>query len=239
MNNYFIKEGYKIQKANFTLDDNRKTTYWDENAIKLNSFYQWDVYKYVSELVKNTKYNKVVDIGCGASKKLKKLIKPYVKEVIGIDQDSVINFCREKYPDITFFADNFESLNSSSNSCMHDVDIIICSDVIEHLVDPDVLLNYIKNIANKDTLIVISTPERDLLRGKDCMSSEKPEHVREWNKEEFAKYIENSGLEILSHKVLPFIKFDLFSKECRYLRKVIKKRTGTVDTCQMVVCKIV
>ena len=30
MNNYFIKEGYKIQKANFTLDDNRKTTYWDE-----------------------------------------------------------------------------------------------------------------------------------------------------------------------------------------------------------------
>lgn len=232
---YFIKDGYEARDINVTLDDNREEVYWTDEAINLNSYFQWSVYTSAVKIIKKNKLKKVVDIGCGAAKKLDLLIKPCAEETIGIDQKNVIDFCNKKYNGISFLDDNFESPKQQD---LGNVDLIISSDVIEHISDPDILLNYIKSIASSNTTIIISTPERDLLRGKDCMKSDKPEHVREWNKEEFAKYIEHSGFDIVSHQILPFMKFNLFSKECRFYRKIVRKKSGTVNTCQMVICKI-
>ena len=60
----------------------------------------------------------------------------------------------------------------------------------------------VKNVAKKDTEIIFSTPERDLKRGKDCMGSNKPEHVREWNQKEFTKLMESFGFEIKDIQIL-------------------------------------
>ena len=40
-------------------------------------------------------------------------------------------------------------------------DLVIASDVVEHLVDPDEMLQFISRIGPK--FVVISTPDRDLL----------------------------------------------------------------------------
>lgn len=91
------------------------------------------------------------------------LLYPICNDVVGIDQPQVIRYCNEKFKDTKaqFVADNFED---PSYHPTNPFDLIICSDVIEHIEDPDILLNYIKSFAGKETYIIISTPERDILR---------------------------------------------------------------------------
>lgn len=89
--------------------------------------------------------------------------------------------------------------------------MIICPDVIEHLINPDNLLRLIKQIANQNTHIVISTPDRDKLRGESCMKSNKKEHIREWNFNEFRTYIDNSGLKNIEHFNNAPLKLSIYS----------------------------
>lgn len=70
--------------------------------------------------------------------------------------------------------------------------MIICADVIEHLLDPDELLRWLSSIPFKK--IVFSTPDRSFLVNELRSSCEmgpphNPHHVREWNFQEFERYI--------------------------------------------------
>ena len=61
------------------------------------------------------------------------------------------------------------------------------------------MISYIKKYCHENTYIIITTPERDILRGKNCNRSPKNVHVREWNSFEFNKYLKNQGFKILAH----------------------------------------
>jgi hypothetical protein len=82
-------------------------------------------------------------------------------------------------------------------------DILICADVIEHLVDPDELLNWIQNL--NFNYLVISTPDRDKLKLYQWPAEQSQSgppvnegHIREWNFEEFEAYI-SQFFEIKKH----------------------------------------
>ena len=67
-------------------------------------------------------------------------------------------------------------------------DLIICADVIEHLSNPDDLLDFISEINFRQ--LIISTPERDRVAGKnDFGPPENTAHYREWNAIEFKNYL--------------------------------------------------
>jgi hypothetical protein len=67
-------------------------------------------------------------------------------------------------------------------------DLVICADVIEHLDNPDDLLDFIDDIDFR--LLIISTPERDGQAGKnDFGPPENTSHYREWNAVEFKNYL--------------------------------------------------
>ncbi len=234
MDKYFIKDGYKCGTKNTTFSEEKSGSYWDKERIFFSQYYQYHVYKLARRIIKSNKeINSVVDIGCGAGIKLVKLIHPVCPNITGIDQASAINFCNNFHKKGKFIIDNIERPEVD----LPKYDLIISSDVIEHLLDPDNLLNYIKNLARAQTLIIISTPDRDILRGANCMSSPKPEHVREWNRREFKMYLEDRGFEILQHLRAPFMKFSLHPKVYLTYRAIIKK-TKTRLTNQIVVCKI-
>ena len=73
------------------------------------------------------------------------------------------------------------------------------SDVIEHVLDPDSLLDFIESC--KPKFIVFSTPDRDLICGHDHFGPPSNAcHVREWNFLEFKQYISNR-FEIIEHKI--------------------------------------
>ena len=167
------------------------------DSVEMASVYQYSVYMYAKDLMMEHGLLNILDIGCGTGVKLAEIIYPVCQDVTGIDTKHCIDICKKQHHFGEWVADDIEnpSLNLGKK-----FDLIIASDVIEHLIYPDLLLTYIKRCANEDTWIVISTPERDLVRGKRHFGpAPNKAHVREWNKAEFYGYIDASGFEILDH----------------------------------------
>jgi hypothetical protein len=94
-------------------------------------------------------------------------------------------------------------------------------------------MNYIKMHSSSETLIVISTPERDKTRGKYSLGPHpNVTHVREWNKDEFNSYVSSREFEILEYLLVR-----------DYLRPIpdrIKDMLLMYDSkkCQLVLCKL-
>lgn len=202
MSNYFIKENYTINNELNTIDDYSGGVYWDERRIYASRFYQYGVYKKALQILKKHNHLKsVLDIGCGTGEKLKIIAKkmPEIK-IRGIDQKSAIEYCNSNHTFGEFQVDDFEnpSLSLIEKRSLKS-DLLICADVIEHLINPDLLLNYIKEMVNEKGIVILSTPERDRLHGGDNFQPKNKNHVREWNFEELAMYISHHGFNIHDH----------------------------------------
>ena len=184
-NNYFIKPNYKPNLTTETRET-KENTYWTFDRISQSYYTRYYLYKFLRKLIKKMNISSVLDIGCGYAIKLMKFIHPVCNEVYGIDQENIINFCRKKYNLNIFLVDDIEN---SKLDLKKKFDLIISCDVIEHLLNPDKLISYIKKYSHENSYIIITTPEREILRGKNCNYSPKKVHVREWNKIEFNNYL--------------------------------------------------
>lgn len=202
---YFIKEGYQHNLKAGVYGDS-------EDGSKL---YQVAVYDFARDLLKDGNLKSVLDLGCGHGQKLKTAILPVCKDITGVDWEHSIDYCKKTYDFGNWIIDNIEE---PTNAINRKFDLIICSDVIEHLFDPDKLFSYLRKIAHSKTLIVLSTPERDLRRGKETMGPPgNGTHIREWNKDELGNYISSMNLNMISHEIVE-LKKDIF-------------------TCQMILCQ--
>lgn len=100
---------------------------------------------------------------------------------------------------------------------------MICSDVIEHIVNPDILVDYLLSLKSK--YYIISTPCRHILCHHPKFSNHYKTswngppinvcHVREWTMEEFKQYISTKFDIISSH-------YDKNQIECQYHLLTIK-----------------
>jgi SAM-dependent methyltransferase len=195
---YCIKPGYTPNRHNVTLDEVSGDTYWNEQRILASESYQYQVYEYAARVAREHGVRTIVDIGCGSGRKLRMLHRAVPSaRIIGIDQEPAIEFCRREYDFGEWMVENLE-LPSGALQGMS-VDLIVCSDVIEHLLDPDVLLSYISDISTEGTLTVLSTPERDQLRGPDNLRPDNPQHIREWNRTELRAYLALRGFDVVEH----------------------------------------
>lgn len=178
---YYIKKGYKHRKE-YRFYDSTQTI----------EVYQKEVYEFTKKLMQENDYSLVVDLGCGKGEKLIKYLGAF--HTIGIEVSPTYKYLQETYPDKEWvLAKEREYYDCSS-------DIILCADVIEHVINPDVLIEQIKNIKNWKHL-VISTPERNIIRGcNDWGPPKNPHHIREWDGWEFRKYI-GQHFEIEQHWV--------------------------------------
>ncbi len=193
--NFFIKEDY-VAKTDIASIGYNKNIHWLTKKISESYYNQYFVYKICKEFIKQEKLESVLDIGCGTAIKLIELIYPVCHEIYGIDQELSIKYCRKKYGLNNFFIDDIENPNQNLK---RKFDLIIVSDVIEHLLNPDKLICYLKRYCHKNTYIVISTPERDIIRDINCTYSPKSKHIREWNKQEFSNYLINRKFRMLIH----------------------------------------
>lgn len=195
MDNFFIKDGYQVNE----ISKNKAISY--ENKLNSAEHFQNKVYEYAKKIIRQQSFENVLDIGCGIGFKLYKIIHPIKKKltIVGIDGSKInIMRCRE-YPFGKWYIDDVEKPELILNKKF---DLIIASDIIEHLFNPDHLIQYVKKFSHENTLILISTPERDILRGKNSFGPPTGHHIREWSKKEFAKYLKSRGFEILKHKLI-------------------------------------
>lgn len=174
--NYFIKDGYTERLNNDPSDERGRT---DEC--------QDDVYRVALDLMNAHDLNSVMDVGTGGGFKLLKYFAD--RETLGIDLPLAVEWLKIQYPQ-----KKWEAVPLSGT--ITGVDLIIASDIIEHLVDPDELLGFIERSAPR--FAVISTPNRDNMPHSWDGPPRNSAHVREWSSAEFAMYI-GSRFEILDH----------------------------------------
>lgn len=204
--NYFIKADYSPNDKAVTLDEVSGEQYWNKASIYSSYYYQFPVYRYAKKLIQERNIERVIDVGCGTGTKLAFIHKdlPDVS-FTGIDQRAAIEYCKNHYSFGNWYVDDIENPDESLGDIK--AELVICSDVIEHLLDPDVLLVYLKKKVSNDGHILLSTPERDVFRGKSCTNSPNKFHIREWNFEELENYLLSSGFSVLEHFIQYPIRF--------------------------------
>ena len=68
--------------------------------------------------------------------------------------------------------------------------VVVCSDVIEHLVDPEPLIENLRSWLDYAPIVILTTPERDLVRGPNDLGPPiNPSHVREWSLAELEPWL--------------------------------------------------
>jgi hypothetical protein len=177
---YSIYDGYTHGTVPVHFDDTTSTDGW-----------QREVYLYAKSVAERYEHKKIVDFGCGSGYKL--VVNFQDHDTLGIDLPPTIEFLNKTYPDRQW---------TSSMDRIEGVDLFIASDVIEHMVNPDELIEYIKLCAPKD--IILSTPDRNLIvsewGGHHLGPPGNNTHLREWAFEEFQQYI-SQHFEIIDHVI--------------------------------------
>ena len=227
MNNYFIKEGYvpNLDSENQVIEQ--------YSSIPLNKTYQIACYKFAADLIRSRNIKTCIELGSGSGYKLNKFIAPLVEKAVGLDMQHSVDHCKKTYPQVEWICDDFDR---PANTIEDKFDLVFSFDVIEHLVYPERLLHKITSYAKPDGLVLVSTPERDRLWGKDHFGpSINRKHVREWNMEEFARFLTHNGLIVEKQIILPDQEFSLRDR----IWALRNKENATLkETCQMALCRL-
>jgi SAM-dependent methyltransferase len=158
--------------------------------------HQPDVYPFAAHLARLFGCHHLLDIGCGRAYKLADLYPEL--EPIGVDFGANIDHCRATSPFGRWLEFDLEQPGSLPLEPELVADaVVVCADVIEHLTDPTNLLRNLRELLEHAPAALLSTPERDLVRGADHSGPpDNPHHVREWNLAELEQLARSSGLRI-------------------------------------------
>lgn len=179
---YCIRGGYVHRAEASHFDD---TGYRDE--------YQREVYVRAAELAAEGGVHTVYDVGCGSGYKLINYLGNY--KTLGFEVPVTVEFLRRTYPDRQWASVSFSDRNVAP------ADIVVCSDVIEHVLDPNELMRFLVSVTRK--WLVLSTPDREREYGALSPFQLGPphtdHHIREWSFKEFHRYV-SLFVEIREHR---------------------------------------
>ena len=172
---YCIRRLYRSRNGYVHYDDSSSKDEW-----------QLEVYLHALGLLTKHSLMSIIDVGCGSGYKLVTYFKNY--DTLGIELPVNVQRLRKLYPDKHWQESDFKPDNRLSADC------VICADVIEHLVEPDELIVFLKAIRFK--FLIVSTPARNLLYKKWYQAGywgppRNKAHQREWAFKEFRRYMAN------------------------------------------------
>jgi SAM-dependent methyltransferase len=234
MSDYFIKPGYRPNKQVKTLEQ-EAGEYWNASRIQKSLIHQYYVYKKALSVFQRQGYTSVMDVGSGPANKMQRFFASVCQDITLIDQPSVASLVEQTLPQAQFLPVNLEDIDLK---LPRSFDLIICSDVLEHLENPTMCLDFIRSHLRSQGRVILSTPERDYAHGPQCDYSPNPVHIREWNRIEFANYVKSRGFNIAEHIFLPGPKLDNRWEFwlSRLLANVVHNRRWS--SCQTLVCTI-
>ena len=194
----FLRTFFKMWKIRNTI----ASADYDDRAfysrIPMQRFWQRQRYKIICSLVGYQK--RILDVGCGTSKILAAL-----PQAIGLD----INFNKLRF---NLSLGNKLVNVDIKNICFKDAyfDVVICSEVIEHLKQEDCIFQELKRVLKREGVLILGTPDYstfswnliEWLYKKIIPGGYADEHISHYNKRELVQRLENMGFKLESHKYI-------------------------------------
>lgn len=153
--------------------------------------------------------SKILDVGCASGWFISKVSRKFPKaQCYGIDiYDKGIRYAKKIYPKIEFEVADAHRIPYRKNT----FDLVICTEVLEHLDNPKIAILEIKRVLKKDGLAVIELDSGNLLfsivwymwrkfGGKVWNDS----HLYSFNIKKLEKMIQSCGFKILRKKKFNF-----------------------------------
>jgi len=105
----------------------------------------------------------LLDVGCG-DLLYQKLLNDKINYYIGIDSNFRILKCNLKYKKTASIFTKAEKLPLKNNS----TDTVLCTEVLEHISEPDIILGQIWEILKPGGHLILSVPQVWYLHGSPC-----------------------------------------------------------------------
>lgn len=207
--------------------------------------YQHYVYQLAAYLAKTSNKKYIIDLGSGNGAKLTKYFSDF--HIITVDFGENSSFVNQKFEHITFNFDN--GLPKIENEILEN-SVVIASDVIEHLINPQNFIDSLNIWSKIVSYIVISTPDRNIARGlSDYGPPLNNAHVREWSLQEFREllffndfenffigYTENTSFHKQKATILALV-----GKEVNYKPKNLKKVLAVINSYNEkdIICEVI
>lgn len=117
------------------------------------------VSKHVAKEISLHGGKRVLDIGCGNGS-LCGVLSKLGLYVVGVENDKAgVNIAKATYPDIRFYKasvqDDVAEILTSENEKF---DVVVSTEVIEHLYSPEQLLQFARNIIKENGLLILTMP---------------------------------------------------------------------------------
>ncbi len=185
---FCIKPGYVARE---------QPEYFDDVMTATESItHQPDVYRFAAFLAKRFGCKNIIDLGTGAGSKLAEIASDF--RIVGVDFGENLRRFHEAFPNAIALQHDFADrvLRIEDRELVRQ-SLVVCSDVIEHLPDPGYLLATLRELLADAPAAIVTTPERDRVRGVEDMGPPgNHHHVREWSLPELEEMLRSVGLHI-------------------------------------------
>ena len=134
--------------------------------------------------------SKILDIGCGEGSTLLYL-KNESNKLYGMDiSEEAIELSRNNLTDVTYFLGDITKKETLPDQKF---DLIICSEVLEHITDDEIAIENISSLLKKGSYLIITVPHR-----KDYWTKADTEagHVRRYETSEIRNKVNKSGFQV-------------------------------------------
>lgn len=173
-----------------------ENSYWSRAKLNGDETARWLSIKPLIESI-NRKDLNILDVGCGRGV-FSNLLCCY-GDVLGIDPiRSVIDYGKELYPNIELIALSLEDYYYIFPDKKYD--LIVCTEVLEHVVDKVGFLKKIKNLLSDNGHLILTTPRKEIQEEWIGRFGVPDQPIEEWiSVDEFNRLSDDCGFKRLSH----------------------------------------
>ena len=175
----------------------------------IQRFLLWNFFRNFLNLTKAKKVESILDVGCGEGFTLNRLKEKGIgKNLEGVEYSkAAIELGHKMYPDIKIKQGNIYKLPYKDNT----FDLVLCTEVLEHLDDPQKGLKELVRVSKK--YLVISVPNEpffmfaQMVRGRNWSRlGNDIEHINHWTMFGFPQFVKkNAGSKVqILAKRFPF-----------------------------------
>jgi SAM-dependent methyltransferase len=184
-----------------------KNKYANKNYI--HQFVLKRFFNTIAQEIGNVPREDVLEFGCGEGLLLQELKKRkiYFKSLIGLDiREEALEQARLLHPEYQFEKKDILRWNCNPKS----FDLIIASEVLEHLIEPERAMARLTELSRNEMLLTVPWEPwfrlMNLLRGRDIRHfGNHPEHINKWGFNEFVHFLSKYTVVKSARISFPFI----------------------------------